>query len=147
MPVIYVNIGSNLGDRKVLIERALDKIGETFGYYCKSGFVESEPWGFESTNRFLNVGVAFKSALPPEIILDKLQDIEKDISKISHRDARGNYTDREIDIDIMAIDMMRYESERLKVPHPHLMERDFFLIPLRELAPEWEMLEKETKKY
>lgn len=46
MTIIYINIGSNLGNRKSLIERALGKIGDNFGYYCISGFVDSEPWGF-----------------------------------------------------------------------------------------------------
>ena len=133
MPVVYVNIGSNLGDRRGLIDQALKRIGEIFGYYCISGFVESKPWGFDSANRFLNVGAAFKSDLHPEEVLSLLQQIEKGISAMSHRDSEGNYADREIDIDIMAIDDLAYHSERLQLPHPHLNERDFFLVPLREL--------------
>lgn len=138
MPIIYVNIGSNLGERESLINRALEEIGNHFGCCCISGLVESEPWGFESTNPFLNIGVSFKSDLPPEKILDELQNVEKKISLVSHRDNRGNYKDREIDIDIMAIDEMIYDSERLHIPHPHLLARDFFLIPLKELAPDWQ---------
>ena len=137
MAVIYVNIGSNLGDRKALIEHALTHIGKNFGYYCTSEFVESDPWGFDSTNRFVNIGVAFLSDLHPEKILDILQYIEKEISTKSHRDSAGNYSDREIDIDIMAIDEQTYSSARLTVPHKHLLERDFFLKPLYELAPDW----------
>ena len=133
MAIVYANIGSNLGQRKVLIEKALDLIGDTFGYYCISEFVESEPWGFDSTNLFLNVGVAFKTTLEPEQVLLTLQSIEKAISSVAHRDSVGNYKDREIDIDIMAIDDMVYRSERLILPHPHLHEREFFLLPLKEL--------------
>lgn len=136
MPVVYVNIGSNLGDRKSFIQEAIKEIGDHFGYYCISGLVESEPWGFESTNPFLNIGIAFKSEMHPEIILSTLQKIEKKISRVSHRDKEGNYTDREVDIDIMAIGEIKYDSERLHIPHPHLLERDFFLIPLKELAVE-----------
>ena len=135
MPIVYLNLGSNLGEKKSFIGRAIERIGETFGYYCISEFVESEPWGFDSTNSFLNVGMAFKSDLHPEIILDKLQALEKEISSVSHRDSFGNYADREIDIDIMAIDDISYVSDRLSIPHPHLYERDFFLIPLRQLNP------------
>lgn len=138
MSVVYINIGSNLGDRLSLIYKAIDKIGEFFRYYCMSEFVESEPWGFDSTNSFLNVGVSFKSDKCPEEILDILQEIEKNISEISHRDSSGNYADREIDIDIMAIDEIRYESERLYIPHRHLLERDFFIHPLKQLNPDWE---------
>lgn len=133
MAIVYLNIGSNLGNRKFLIERALEKIGDNFGYYCTSGFVDSDPWGFDSTNRFLNVGAAFKSELDPETVLDILQGIEREISSVAHRDSYGNYQDREIDIDIMAIDNIEYHSDRLHIPHLHLYERDFFLIPLQEL--------------
>lgn len=133
MSVVYVNIGSNLGERKKFIQSAIDEIGENFGFHCISEFVESEPWGFNSTNSFLNVGVAFKSKLHPEEILNKLQAIEKKISIGNHRDCQGNYIDREVDIDIMAIDDIQYHSSRLQVPHPHLKDREFFLKPLEEL--------------
>lgn len=137
MPIIYVNIGSNLGNKKALIQKAIEKIENIFGYCCISEFVESEPWGFESTNSFLNIGVAFKSNLHPESVLELLQNIEKSISATSHRDALGNYADREIDIDIMAIDDLTYRSDKLNIPHEHLLERDFFMIPLKQLSPGW----------
>lgn len=137
MPIIYVNIGSNLGNKKALIQKAIEKIENIFGYCCISEFVESEPWGFESTNSFLNIGVAFKSDLHPESVLELLQNIEKSISATSHRDALGNYADREIDIDIMAIDDLTYRSDKLNIPHEHLLERDFFMIPLKQLSPGW----------
>lgn len=133
MAIVYVNIGSNLGNREELIARATSRIGQIFGYYCTSGLIESAPWGFNSTNRFLNIGVAFKSDLHPEEVLTKLQSIEKEISSVAHRDDTGHYKDREIDIDIMAIDHLTYRSDKLVVPHPHLQARDFFLIPLNEL--------------
>lgn len=135
MAVVYANIGSNLGDRKVLIEKALTLIGDTFGYYCISNFFESEPWGFDSKNLFMNIGVAFQSEKEPEEILDLLQAIEKEISQVAHRDVEGNYKDREIDIDILAIDNIRYRSSRLILPHPYLLARSFFLLPLYELLP------------
>ena len=137
MPIVYVNIGSNLGERETLIRKAINEISNRFGYCCISGLVESEPWGYDSTNPFLNIGIAFKSDLHPELILDILQEIEKKISEKSHRDKEGNYADREIDIDIMAIGERRYKSERLQIPHIHLLERDFFIKPLKELAPNW----------
>lgn len=137
MAVVYANIGSNLGDRKALIEKALESIGGIFGFYCTSGFVESEAWGYDSPNRFLNIGVAFKTDLCPEEVLVGLQKIEKEISEVSHRDKLGNYADRELDIDIMAIDELLFNSPRLCLPHIHLRERDFFMVPLSELEPEW----------
>lgn len=135
MATVYVNIGSNLGNRRELILKAIDAIADIFGYYCLSGFVESDPWGFVSANPFLNIGMAFLSDLKPEEILDRLQEIERSISSVSHRDANGDYKDREIDIDIMAIDNIKFSSPRLSIPHKHLHSRPFFLIPLRELIP------------
>ena len=136
MAIVYVNIGSNLGQREKLIETTIDKIAEVFGYYCTSEFVESEPWGFESTNSFLNIGMAFKTDLEPESVLDRLQEIERQVSEVAHRDSTGHYKDREIDIDIMAIDTLLYDSSRLSLPHKYLYERDFFLRPLNQLWPE-----------
>ena len=133
MAIVYVNIGSNLGNRESLIAEAIEAIGEKFGYYCLSGCVESEPWGFESTNRFHNIGMAFKSNLEPEEVLRILQSIEKEISNISHRNENGGYKDREIDIDIMAIDNIKYHSPVLTLPHPHLQERYFFRQTFEEL--------------
>lgn len=133
MAIAYINLGSNLGNRGEFIQRALEKISSRFGVCCISNYIESEPWGFESDNRFLNLGVSFKTEMLPEELLLALQSIEKSVSSSSHRDSEGNYIDREIDIDIMAIDDLSYNSERLKVPHPHLHDRDFFLIPFKEL--------------
>lgn len=142
MALAYINIGSNLGNKKELISLALEKISARFGICCLSKFIESEPWGFESDNRFLNLGVSFFTNLEPEELLSELLGIEQSICKASHRNKEGGYVDREIDIDIMAIDEIKYQSIRLTLPHPHLYERDFFLIPLLELNPNWEMRNK-----
>ena len=137
MAIAYINIGSNLGERKKLIYLALEKISDQFGVCCVSSFIESEPWGFESENRFLNLGVSFHTDEEPELLLSKLQIIEKSICTASHRDASNRYLDRQIDIDIMAIDNLKYRSQRLEIPHKHLLEREFFLRPLKELNPFW----------
>ena len=133
MAIVFVNLGSNLGSRRSLIQQAIDQISVHFGYYCLSEFVESEPWGFDSTNFFLNVGLAFTTDLNPEQVLHILQNIEREISLVCHRDEKGGYKDREIDIDIMAIDDINFKSPILSLPHPHLYDRDFFIKPLREL--------------
>lgn len=137
MALAIVNIGSNLGDRKKHLLQAISCIGEMFGTCCLSDFIESEPWGFGSDNKFMNVGVSFHTDFSPEKLLSHLQAIEKKISGIAHRDKYGNYKDREIDIDIMAIDEIVYHSDILDVPHLHLSERDFFLQPLYQLKPDW----------
>lgn len=135
----YLNLGSNLGNRLLHLTRAMKAIGEEFGPYDISHKVESDPWGFDSTNRFVNIGLAIESDLAPEEVLDRLQAIEKSISPRGHRRWDGSYNDREIDIDIMATDGGEYHSDRLDIPHPHLREREFFMTPLQELSQEiWE---------
>ena len=133
----YLNLGSNLGNRLLHLTRALKAIGEEFGPYETSHKVESDPWGFNSTNRFVNIGLAVESDLDPEEVLARLQKLEKGISQRGHRRWDGSYNDREIDIDIMASDGESYDSPSLHIPHPHLAKREFFLKPLAELAPEW----------
>ncbi len=133
----YLNLGSNLGNRLLHLTRAMKAIGEEFGPYETSHKVESDPWGFNSTNRFVNIGVAIESDDEPEEVLRKLQAIEKSISTRGHRRWDGSYNDREIDIDIMATEGEPYDSASLHIPHPHLAKREFFLKPLAELAPEW----------
>ena len=137
MALAFVNIGSNIGSRKQLILGAVEGINREFGICCLSSFIESEPWGFNSENRFLNLGVSFHTELNPDQLLAVLQNIERTISTLAHRDSDGNYQDREIDIDIMAIDDIVFDSDRLVIPHPHLMDREFFLKPMFELSPGW----------
>ena len=134
---VFINIGSNKGDRRLNLSRAMRGVGHEFGLFEMSHAIESEPWGFESNVRFLNVGIMFQTDLQPLEVLDILQGIEKSISPDSHRDSKGNYIDRVIDIDIVAIDEQVIDDERLKVPHPCLAERRFFLEPMNEIAPDW----------
>lgn len=137
MAFYLINLGSNLGDRRLNLSRAMRAVGAEFGDFEMSHVVESEPWGFDSTNSFLNVGMAFNSDLPPEEVLGRLQRIERSISPDPHRDASGGYADRVIDIDIVAVDREIIDTPSLRVPHPSLAERRFFLEPLAELAPGW----------
>lgn len=119
------------------MSKAMSAVIREFGDIEMSHAVETEPWGFESSNRFLNVGIAFRSELEPEEILDRIQEIERSISTDSHRNADGGYADRVIDIDIVAIDELELSTPRLTLPHPHLAERRFFLEPMAEIAGMW----------
>lgn len=137
MAVVFINIGSNLGNRRLNLSRAMRAIGECFGDFEMSHVVESKPLGFDSTNDFLNIGIAFNSDLEPHELLAQLKDIEKRLGSGSHRTPEGDYCDRLIDIDIVAIDDKVIDDEHLTVPHKHLAERDFFLVPMEELAAMW----------
>ena len=133
----YLNIGSNIGDRRDNLYRAVVALAAGTSGCAVSSIVESEPWGYESANRFMNLGVWLVSNLEPHDMLEHIHDIERRLGSASHRDARGNYIDRLVDIDIMAIDDLVIDTPTLQVPHPHLPERDFFLVPLQQLAPDW----------
>ncbi|MBR1803994.1 MAG: 2-amino-4-hydroxy-6-hydroxymethyldihydropteridine diphosphokinase [Muribaculaceae bacterium] len=134
----YLNIGTNLGNRRKNLKRAIDALRANSTHCQVSQVVESDPWGFESQNRFLNVGIAIDSDMAPHDMLDKLHHIERSLGSASHRDARGGYVDRLVDIDIMAIDdehgnPITINTPTLQVPHPHLYDRSFFLTPYRQL--------------
>lgn len=134
---VFLNIGSNLGDRRRNLSRAIAAIEKEFGYFELSHTVESEPWGFESEHPFLNVGMMVISDLEPIEILHRLQAIEKSISPESHRRPDGGYVDRVIDIDIIAIDDLVVDTPELTLPHPRMEERPFVMGPMMELAPLW----------
>ena len=134
----YLNIGSNIGDRRDNLYRAVVALAACTGGDCAvSPIVESEPWGFESDNRFMNLGVCLQSTMSPWQMLERIHEIERELGSASHRDAQGGYVDRLVAIDIVAIDDLVIDSPSLQVPHRHLPERDFFLIPMQHLAPEW----------
>lgn len=131
--VYYINIGSNLGNRLMNLTRAVAAIEKRFGWFELSHHIESDAWGYESENRFLNVGMAFISDKEPLDVLHILQEVEAEINDTPHRNADGSYRDRRLDIDIMAADGVTMETPELTLPHPRLGERPFFLEPYNEL--------------
>lgn len=134
----YLNIGANMGDRKGNVALAVAEIAARFSAeVVQSAPFESEPWGYESENRFINVGVAFDSAKEPQEVLGELHGIEVAMGSANHRHADGTYADRIIDIDVIAIDEMIIDSTALTVPHPRMAQREFVLVPMAEIAPEW----------
>ena len=102
MPVVHINIGSNLGNSRSLIERAVAGIALLSDTPLRrSAFVESDAWGYSSDRRFVNVGVEIETSLPPEALLRELQRIERAICAAPHRNADGSYADRQIDVDMI----------------------------------------------
>ena len=144
MPTAYINIGSNQGDRRANIARAVALIADTLHVKPQlSSAIESEPWGYDSDSPYINIGLAFDSRITPEALLDVLLSIEHSISPASHRKPDGSYADRLIDIDLIAygdttIDMTQTPSgNSLTLPHPRMHLRKFVLLPMLQLAPEW----------
>ncbi len=135
---VYLSLGSNLGNRHALLEQAIDLLQQRVGSLVAcSSLLETEPWGFESENRFLNAAVHFTTPLEPLDLLLATQQIERDMGRTT-KSSDGRYHDRPIDIDILLYDDLHidetYEAEgqqlRLTIPHPLMYERDFVMKPL-----------------
>lgn len=139
MTTAYINLGSNIGDRRPTIGRAVALIEHAFGATARrSDWFESEPWGFDSPNQFVNLGVAIETGnMTPHEILRTLRAIERQIDPSPHRDATGAYIDRAIDIDLIAVDDIVTDTPELILPHPRMAMRDFVIIPMLQLAPDW----------
>jgi len=135
MSTVYLSLGSNLGDRMALLEEAIRLIDSLIGTVeARSGMVETEPWGYSSTHRFMNTCVTVNTELSPHDCLSGLKEIEKRMGR--PRSGKKGYTDRLIDIDIVLYNDLVVESPELTLPHPHLQDRLFVLEPLAEIAPE-----------
>ena len=142
---VYLGLGSNLGNRETIIREAVRLIEERIGQVVRqSSLIETEPWGFESQNRFLNGAVCCETALSPREVLLATQQIERDLGKrkehATQRSQRANskssdckYFDRPVDIDILLYDDITIDEPDLKIPHPLMEQRDFVMIPLREI--------------
>ena len=130
---LYLSLGSNLGDRAENLCRAIALIGERVGAVQRvSSFIETEPWGFESKNRFLNAAVMVLTTLSPEECLKATQQIERELGRKS-KSRNGNYHDRPIDIDLLLYGDLKLSTPKLTIPYPRMQERDFVMIPLREI--------------
>ena len=131
--ILYLSLGSNLGDRHATMRRAISLINDEVGTVDReSSPLETEPWGFESSNKFLNMCVRVLTALSPEQVLDATQDIERRLGRMS-KSVDGQYHDRPIDIDLLMYDDLRISTPRLTLPHPLMHERDFVMTPLKEI--------------
>lgn len=138
MTDLYLSLGSNLGDREQILRRAITLIGERIGAVQRvSSFIETEPWGFESKNRFLNAACLVQTELSPEQCLEATQQIERELGR-KKKSRNGNYHDRPIDIDLLLYGDLKRSTRKLTLPHPHMYERDFVMIPLREILPSTE---------
>lgn len=131
--IAYLSLGSNLGDRHATMQSAILLLGKQAGTVDRvSSAIETEPWGFESANKFLNMCVRITTTLSPEQLLVTTKDIELQLGRTT-KSVNGQYHDRPIDIDILTYDDLHINTPSLTLPHPHMHERDFVMIPLREI--------------
>ena len=130
---VYFSLGSNLGDKEGNIREAIRRIGELIGEVDRqSTLLATEPWGFESDNTFVNAAIRCTTSLSPFEILNITQDIERAMGR-THKSVDGQYHDRIIDIDILIYDDLHITTPQLTLPHPLMKERDFVMIPLKEI--------------
>ena len=147
---VYLGLGTNLGDREENLQKALAFLDESFGthYSALSGLHETEPWGFESQNRFMNAAVKYTLPVPrgtsrqefSRHILYVCKDIGRKMGRTGVPEyAPGGsriYHSRIIDIDILLIGDWHVDESDLKIPHPLMRERDFVMVPLSEIMQE-----------
>ena len=127
-------MGSNLGDCRKNLERAIRLIGNRVGQVTRqSSFIETEPWGFESQNKFLNAVILCETTKTPREVLELTQQIERDMGR-RKKSVSGGYADRPIDIDILLYDDLTVDEPDLKIPHPLMQQRDFVMTPLNEIS-------------
>ena len=134
--LIYFGIGTNLGDREANLQTALQLLDERVGEQlaCSSVY-RSAPQGFVSDNEFANIVAVYETEHSPEEVLLLTQQIEREMGR-TRKSVNGVYHDRVIDIDLLQArgdEAIRRSGERLTLPHPRMQEREFVMIPLREV--------------
>ncbi|MBN1862909.1 MAG: 2-amino-4-hydroxy-6-hydroxymethyldihydropteridine diphosphokinase [Dehalococcoidales bacterium] len=131
--VAYLGLGSNLGDRRQNLERALTFLGQRLKVAAVSCIYDTEPVGDVNQPRFLNQVCQVYTRLAPEGLLALAKAIECKLGRVTKTGAP-----RPIDIDILFYDDRVVKTEELVIPHPRLVKRAFVLVPLAEIAPDLE---------
>lgn len=133
LKTVYLLLGSNLGNRKEILDKALELIEQNVGkIILQSKHYETKPWGLIDQPNFLNLAIAIHTHLSPQEILEQTQSIENQLGRVR----KGKWGARLIDIDLMFYENHIIDEPNLKIPHPLMQERDFALTPLAEIAPD-----------
>lgn len=133
MPLVYLSLGSNLGDRCAYLKQAITALGEVYDISKVSSIYETVAWGKTDQPDFLNLVLSLETEDDPYQVLQTCQSIEQRLGRVRHE----RWGERTIDIDILFFGerVIRDPEEILLVPHPRLWDRAFVLIPLLEIAP------------
>ncbi len=132
---VIAGLGSNLGDRFDALKRAMELIREEAGEITAASSVwETEPWGFDADEQFLNMVIVIRTSLEPARLIQLFRSIEGRLGR--KKSGGGKYESRIIDLDILFWDDRVISLPGLEVPHPKLHTRRFVLEPLQEVAPE-----------
>ncbi|MFP4157149.1 MAG: 2-amino-4-hydroxy-6-hydroxymethyldihydropteridine diphosphokinase [Opitutales bacterium] len=134
MPLVYLALGSNLGDRLANMRAALAHLGRCHAIRLlrASPVYENRAIGMGQADDFLNAVAELETSLEPEKLLDLCLEVERQLG----RERRGGWAPRTIDLDLIDYEGVACQTQRLNLPHPRLAERDFVAVPLCDLAPE-----------
>lgn len=131
--VTILSLGSNVGDRLNFLDLAKIEISKTIGpIQLSSNIYETEPWGVENQESYLNQVITVQTDLTPFELLNDIHLIEKNLGRIR----TALYGPRTIDIDILYYEEKIIDNENLKIPHPQIQKRRFILVPLSEILPQ-----------
>ena len=128
--VVYLALGSNMGNRAANLKEAIASLAPQMEVKARSAVYETDPWGFKEQEKFLNQVVRVETYLKPEQLIKHLKRLEVALGR---KEAFPNGP-RLIDIDILFYDDLVLYSPALTIPHPHLHERAFVLVPLMDIA-------------
>lgn len=133
MTIVYLGLGSNIGNKEYYLKSALDQIARLPKTHLKliSPFYITEAWGKTDQDDFLNLVCQIQTELNALELLEYCQKIEVDLDRVRHE----KWGPRTIDIDILLFGNELISKPTLKVPHPFMTERAFVLVPLSDIAP------------
>lgn len=131
----YIAMGSNMGDKKAYMKHGVDALVQSKDFRVKavSKFIETEPYGVKEQDNFLNGCMVAETLLTPEELLAFLQGVERSVNRVRE----GKWGPRTLDMDIIFYDDLVIDSDNLKVPHMDMHNRDFVLVPLQQIAPNY----------
>ncbi|HEY5470241.1 MAG TPA: 2-amino-4-hydroxy-6-hydroxymethyldihydropteridine diphosphokinase [Bacteroidales bacterium] len=134
MNIVFLGLGTNLGNREKNLNDAFTGIREQIGKVLEASSVyETEPWGFQSESKFLNIVIKVETGLSPSMLLEAILLIELRLGRVR---SGNQFSSRIIDIDILLYEDQVIDKSELKIPHPKLHERKFVLVPLVEIEPD-----------
>lgn len=133
--LLLVAFGSNVGEREKQVASAIQTVGAEVGkLLAVSRLYESEPFGVDHTQPYINAVAAYSTELMPEVVHQFLQEIETQMGRLS----KGDLRPRTIDLDLIALGTERCSTSDLTIPHPRMEQRKFVLHPLADVVPTWQ---------
>jgi len=129
-------LGGNVGDSRAVLDRAVALLcdGREVRLAARSADYRTPPWGVTEQPAFVNLCIAVETSLTPLALLERAQGVERALGRDRAREQR--WGPRTVDIDLIAYDDLTLATCDLTLPHPHLLERAFVLVPLAEIAPD-----------